>query len=67
MPVTVTEQKKKKCLYQSHTWSTHNITAYQILKLNEDDFSVGAQDFFIVTSTFTTRAGQQENHQDNTE
>lgn len=39
----------------------------QILQLNKDDLSVGAQYFFIVTSTFTTRVGQQENHQDTTE
>lgn len=41
--------------------------SYQILQLDEDDVSVGAQYFFIVTSTFTTWVGQQENHQDTTE
>lgn len=37
------------------------------MQLNQDDLSIGAQDFFIVTSTFTAGGGQQENHQDTTE
>lgn len=43
------------------------VLSYQIAQLNEDDLSVGAQYFFIVTSAFSTRVGQQENHQDTTE
>lgn len=41
--------------------------SYQILELNEDDISIGAEDFFIVTSMFAKRLGQQENHQDSAE
>lgn len=42
-------------------------SSYQILQLNEDDLSVGAQDLFIVTSTFSGSVCQQENHQDTAE
>lgn len=52
---------------QNHKEISATMFSYQILQLNEDDLSVGAQDFFIVTSTFTKTAGQQENHQDTTE
>lgn len=38
--------------------------AYQILKLDENDPSEGHQDFFVVTSAFTKRVCQQQNHQD---
>lgn len=59
------------CLYDKVTHNQKGISAtlssYQILQLNEDDLSVGAQDFFIVTCTLTTGVGQQENHQDTTE
>lgn len=41
--------------------------SYQILQLDEDDHSVGVQYFLIVTSTFATSVGQQQNHQDTTE
>lgn len=44
-----------------------NNGTHQILQLDEDDFSVGAQYFFIVTSAFTTRVRQQEKHQDTTD
>lgn len=40
---------------------------YQILKLDEDHPSVGAQDFFIVTSVFTIGLGHQQNQQDSAE
>lgn len=45
----------------------HNMFSYQVLQLNEDDFSVRAQYFFIVTSTITRGVGQQEKHQDTAE
>lgn len=41
--------------------------SYQVLQLHEDDLSVGAQDLFVVTSTFRARVGQQENRQDTTQ
>lgn len=47
--------------------SYQKMLSYQILQLNEDDFSVGAQYFFVVTSTLPTGVGQQDSHQDTTE
>lgn len=41
--------------------------SYQILQLNEDHLSVGAQDFFVVTFVFTVSLGQHEEQQGSAE
>lgn len=40
------------------------VSQIQIPKVDENDLSEGHQDFFIVTSAFTERVCQQQNHQD---
>lgn len=40
------------------------ISAYQVLKFNEDDPSVGTEDLLKVTAALTAGEGQQESHHD---